>query len=102
MPFEASTCTGPLWAAPEYALSSSPAATITDRLFMGSPSLYRIFYTLIRWIGTGGPMKNTLSRREILYCAGGLLAVPSARAQTVSPVMTRLSTFMSDAAGHAL
>ena len=46
-------------------------------------------------------MKN-LSRREMLYSAGGLLAAALAKAQTpaaaVSPLMTRLSTFMSAAA----
>jgi 2-methylcitrate dehydratase PrpD len=51
-------------------------------------------------------MKQTMSRREMLYGAGGLLAATAARAQTkpavVSPVMTRLSTFMSEAAGRSL
>jgi 2-methylcitrate dehydratase PrpD len=51
-------------------------------------------------------MKKDLTRREILYAAGGLLTASAARAQTkpaaVSPIMTKLSTFMSDAAGHAL
>lgn len=51
-------------------------------------------------------MMKTLSRREILYCAGGLLAAKAARAQTpapgISPVMTRLSTFMSAAATTSL
>jgi len=48
-------------------------------------------------------MTKALSRREILYCAGGLLAATTARAQTaVSPIMTRLSTFMSAAAATEL
>ena len=48
-------------------------------------------------------MKN-LNRRELLYSAGGLVAATVARAQTatISPIMTKLSTFMSEAAGHAL
>ena len=50
-------------------------------------------------------MKNALNRREILCCAGGLLASTVARAQkapSISPVMTRLSDFMSSAATAAL
>jgi 2-methylcitrate dehydratase PrpD len=47
-------------------------------------------------------MTRALSRRELLYSAGGLLTVATARAQTpapsISPIMTRLSTFMSAAA----
>jgi 2-methylcitrate dehydratase PrpD len=44
-------------------------------------------------------MTKALSRREILYCAGGLLAAATAKAQTpVGPVMARLSAFMSAAA----
>jgi 2-methylcitrate dehydratase PrpD len=47
-------------------------------------------------------MKN-LSRREILYYTSGLLTAVTARAQTpVSPIMTRLSTFMSAAATATL
>jgi 2-methylcitrate dehydratase PrpD len=42
----------------------------------------------------------------MLYCAGGLLTATAARAQTkapaISPVMTRLSTFMSEAAAAKL
>src|SRR3984885_4179959 len=49
-------------------------------------------------------MTNPLSRREILYYAGGLLAATTAKAQTpaISPIMTRLSTFMSAAAAAPL
>jgi len=51
-------------------------------------------------------MQKTLSRREMLYAASGLLTATAARAQTkpatVSLVMTKLGTFMSEAAGHAL
>jgi 2-methylcitrate dehydratase PrpD len=51
-------------------------------------------------------MPKYLSRREMLYYTGGLLAAGAARAQTppaaISPIMTRLSTFMSEAAGHVL
>ena len=49
-------------------------------------------------------MTKPLSRREILYCAGGLLAATTAKAQTpaISPIMTRLSTFMSAAAAANL
>jgi 2-methylcitrate dehydratase PrpD len=50
-------------------------------------------------------MSKPLNRREVLYCAGGLLAaatVPSARAQVISPIMARLSTFMSGAAAATL
>ncbi len=51
-------------------------------------------------------MTKPLSRREMLYCAGGLLTVTATRAQTpapsVSPIMTRLSTFMSAAAAAPL
>ncbi len=51
-------------------------------------------------------MKKALSRRELMYCAGGLLTAAAARAQTptpaISPVMTKLSTFMSEAAAHKL
>ena len=45
-------------------------------------------------------MTKPLSRREMLYCAGGLLAATTARAQSpaISQVMTTLSTFMSAAA----
>ena len=47
-------------------------------------------------------MTKALSRREILYCAGGLLTTATLRAQApasaISPIMTRLSTFMSTAA----
>ena len=47
-------------------------------------------------------MTNSLSRRQMLYCASGLLTATAARAQTktapVSPVMTKLSAFMSAAA----
>jgi len=47
-------------------------------------------------------MKNP-SRREILYYASGLLTAATAKAQTpVSPIMTRLSTFMSAAATASL
>ena len=48
-------------------------------------------------------MTKPLSRREILYSAGGLLAATLAKAQApVSPIMTRLSTFMSAAAAAPL
>ena len=50
-------------------------------------------------------MKN-LSRREMLYFAGGLLTAATGRSQTpapaISPVMTRLSTFMSEAGADTL
>ena len=51
------------------------------------------------------------SRRELLHYSGGLLAATAAslqtlRAQTppaaISPIMARLSTYMSEASGHAL
>ncbi len=51
-------------------------------------------------------MTRALSRRELLYSAGGFLAAGAARAQApppnVSPIMTRLSTFMSAAAATPL
>ena len=51
-------------------------------------------------------MTKALSRREILYCAGGLLTTATLRAQApasaISPIMTRLSTFMSAAATATL
>jgi 2-methylcitrate dehydratase PrpD len=51
-------------------------------------------------------MSKYPSRREMLYYTGGLLAATAAKAQAppaaISPIMTRLSTFMSEAAGHAL
>src|SRR5690348_8857382 len=48
-------------------------------------------------------MTKALSRREILCCAGGLITATAARSQTpVSPIMTRLSTFMSAAAAANL
>ena len=49
-------------------------------------------------------MTKALSRREMLYYAGGLLAATAAKAQTpaISPIMTRLSTFMSAAAAAPL
>ena len=51
-------------------------------------------------------MTKALSRREILYYAGGLLTAATARAQTpatpISPIMTKLSTFMSAAATASL
>ena len=49
-----------------------------------------------------------LTRRRLLQCAGGVLAAaafPAARAGAetlISPIMTRLSTFMSEAGGRAL
>jgi hypothetical protein len=47
-----------------------------------------------------------MTRRGALKTAGGFLvaaAFPAGAAETpVSPVMTRLSTYMSDAAAHAL
>ena len=47
-------------------------------------------------------MKNP-SRREILYYASGLLSAATTKAQTpVSPIMTKLSTFMSAAATATL
>ena len=46
------------------------------------------------------------SRREMLYYTGGLLAATAAKAQAppaaISPIMTRLSTFMSLAAAAPL
>src|SRR5438045_4777801 len=50
-------------------------------------------------------MMKPLSRREILYCAGGLLTARAARAQAPAPVsqiMARLSGFMSAAATASL
>jgi len=50
-------------------------------------------------------LMKTLSRREMLYCAGGLLSAAVAKGQTpapISPVMTRLSTFMGAAAAANL
>jgi 2-methylcitrate dehydratase PrpD len=48
-------------------------------------------------------MTRRLSRREMLYCAGGVLAANLAKAQSpISPIMARLSTFMSGAAAAAL
>src|ERR1700676_3839736 len=48
-------------------------------------------------------MTKTLSRREMLYCAGGLLTAATAKAQTpVSPIMTKLSNFMSAAPNATL
>ena len=46
---------------------------------------------------------KTPSRREILYYASGLITAATGKAQTpVSPIMTRLSTFMSAAATATL
>jgi len=46
---------------------------------------------------------KTLTRREVLYYASGLVTAAAAKAQTpVSPIMTRLSTFMSAASTAAL
>jgi len=51
-------------------------------------------------------MQNDLSRRQLLYCAGGILTAATARAQTpapaVGPIMSRLSAFMSAAAATPL
>ena len=51
-------------------------------------------------------MSKYPSRREMLYYTGGLLAASAVKAQAppaaISPIMTRLSTYMSEAAGHAL
>src|SRR6202047_2541411 len=51
-------------------------------------------------------MTKALSRREMLYYAGGLFTAAVARAQTptpaISPIMTRLSTFMRAAATATL
>ena len=45
-------------------------------------------------------MTNAMSRRDLLFCAGGLLSATAVRAQApaVGPTMTRLSTFMAAAA----
>jgi 2-methylcitrate dehydratase PrpD len=51
-------------------------------------------------------MMKPLNRREMLCCASGLFAAATARAQTpapvISPIMTRLSTYMSEAAARGL
>jgi len=51
-------------------------------------------------------MSKYPSRREMLYYTGGLVAAAAAKAQTspgaIGPIMTRLSTYMSEAASHAL
>ena len=51
-------------------------------------------------------MSKYPTRREMLYYTGGLLAATAAKAQTpaapISPIMTRLSTFMSAAAAAPL
>src|SRR5690242_1306148 len=56
-------------------------------------------------LAKGDLMKN-LNRREMMYYSGGLLTAATARAQTPAPaissIMTRLSTFMSAAAGANL
>ena len=51
-------------------------------------------------------MSKYPSRREMLYYTGGLVAAAAAKAQTspgaIGPIMTRPSTYMSEAASHAL
>jgi hypothetical protein len=54
-------------------------------------------------------MKNDLlTRRNVLQAAGGIIAaaaLPAKAATTapaISPIMTKLSAYMSSAAGHAL
>jgi 2-methylcitrate dehydratase PrpD len=51
-------------------------------------------------------MMKPLNRREMLYCASGLFAAATARAQTpapaIGPIMMRLSTYMSEAAARGL
>ncbi len=51
-------------------------------------------------------MTKAINRREMLFCAGGLLSAAAVRAQApapgVSTIMTRLSTFMAAAAAAKL
>src|ERR1044071_8900955 len=83
-------------------IAASSRVSAKDRFFMA------IFYSryFVDRIDRNGRTKMTkaLSRRGILQYAGGLLAATTLRGQSspISPIMTKLSTFMSEAAGHAL
>jgi 2-methylcitrate dehydratase PrpD len=62
-----------------------------------------IFYSRY-FVDTMGRMTKAISRREMLFCAGGLLSAAAVRAQApaVGPVIARLSSFMAAAAAAKL